>query len=88
MKVPWGKRHQEVSIGGPVERDGDELVLLIPLAAGGNILAKQAKGIGELKGDDLRIVIPAWLAEKLDIVEGSQVIVDNLDGKFRITRND
>lgn len=87
MKDLWAKK-QKVSIGGSVEREGDELVLLIPRVEGGDVLAKHAHGIGEIVGDNLRVVIPEWLAEKLNVGEGSQVIVDNLEGKVRITRND
>ncbi|RIK01559.1 MAG: hypothetical protein DCC46_00495 [Armatimonadetes bacterium] len=69
-------------------RQGDELVLLIPLAVGGDVLAEYAKGINEVRGEHLRVPVPSWLAEKLGIREGSQVIVDNFEGKFRITRDD
>jgi len=32
-------------------------------------------------------VIQPWLAEKLRIVAGSLVVVDNVNGKFTITRS-
>ena len=73
-----------ISIRGPVERVGDRLTLLIPLAVGGDELAKCARGIGEVEGEFLKIVILPWLAEKLGVAEGSMVHVDNDDGKFNI----
>jgi hypothetical protein len=76
-----------VSLEGPVERLGDDLVILIPLDAGGDALAPLAKGIGIVEGDCLKVTIQPWLAEKLRIRIGSLVVVDNLDGKFRITRS-
>jgi hypothetical protein len=74
------------SLGGPVELVEGELVLLIPLAAGGHELVPFTRGIGRIEGEVLRIVIPHWLAEKLDISEGCRVIVDNAGGKFNIRR--
>jgi hypothetical protein len=76
-----------VSLEGPVERLGDDLVILIPLDAGGDALAPLAKGIGIVEGDCLKVTIQPRLAEKLRIGVGSLVVVDNLDGKFRITRS-
>jgi len=77
-----------VSLSGPVEKLNGKLVLLIPLDAGGLELAASAKGISEIDGDDLKITIPDWLAEKLDIREGSVVNVNNAGGKFNITPED
>ena len=76
-----------VSLEGPVEIVDGELVILIPLEAGGDVLAPLAKGIGEIDGDFLKVVIQPWLAEKLRIGAGSLVIVDNANGKFTITRS-
>jgi hypothetical protein len=78
---------EQVSIKGPVEIVDGELALLIPLAAGGARLAPLAKGIGTIEGEFLKIVIQPWLAEKLRIGAGSLVIVDNVNGKFTITRS-
>jgi hypothetical protein len=64
-----------------------ELAILIPLEAGGAVLAPLAKGIGEIDGEFLKVVIRPWLAEKLRIGAGSLVIVDNANGKFTITRS-
>ncbi len=76
-----------ISIEGPVERIDDDLILRIPLCAGGEILAPSAHGIGQIKGEYLCIPIKPWLAEKLRIVEGNLVVVDNKNGKFTITRS-
>ena len=51
------------------------------------MLAPLAKGIGEIDGEFLKVVIQPWLAEKLRIGAGSLVIVDNASGKFTITRS-
>ena len=76
-----------VSLEGPVEIVDGELAILIPLDAGGAVLAPFAKGIGEIDGEFLKVVIQPWLAEKLRIGAGSLVIVDNMNGKFTITRS-
>ncbi len=76
-----------VSLEGPVEVVNGELAILIPLEAGGAVLAPLAKGMGEIDGDFLKVVIRPWLAEKLRIAAGSLVIVDNANGKFTITRS-
>ncbi len=74
------------SLRGPVEYEGGELVLNIPLAAGGDQLVASSRGIGVVDGAVLRIILRAWLAEKLGISEGDVVSVDNSDGKFNIQR--
>jgi hypothetical protein len=82
-----GLMAESVSLEGPVEVEDGQLVLRIPLAAGGDKLAPLARGIGEVRGGDLVVVVPAWLAEKLNIGADSLVVVDNREGKFRITRS-
>jgi orotate phosphoribosyltransferase len=72
------------SLKGPVESIDGQLVLRIPLAAGGSQLVECSRGIGEVQGECLKVSIPEWLAEKLGISAGSQVRVDNYDGKFNI----
>jgi hypothetical protein len=76
-----------ISIEGPVEMIDGNLTLLIPLSAGGDVLAPLAKGIGMVDGDELKVVIKPWLAERLNINDGSLVVVDNRNGKFTITRS-
>ena len=69
---------------GPVEELGGELVLRIPLEAGGGELVSCSRGIGHVVGDELQIRIPSWLATKLGIHAGMLVTVDNRGGKFNI----
>lgn len=73
-----------VSLGGPLEKIDGKLILRIPLASGGNKLSQCARGIAEIEGEYLKVIIPDWLAAKLGIQEGSRVIVDNQGGKFNI----
>jgi hypothetical protein len=70
-----------------VELENGRLTLRIPLEAGGDKLAPLAKGIGEIQGDNLVVIIQPWLAEKPRIGADSLVVVDNAEGKFRITRS-
>ncbi|MDX6765151.1 MAG: hypothetical protein SFU85_00005 [Candidatus Methylacidiphilales bacterium] len=72
------------SLCGPVEKFGEVLMLRIPLDAGGDKLADCSKGISEIQDGFLCIEIKDWLAQKLSIIEGSFVTVDNADGKFNI----
>jgi hypothetical protein len=72
------------SLEGPVEKRDGELVLLIPLASGGSQLIECSRGIAEVEGEYLKVIIRDWLAEKLDIREGSLVFVSNEGGKFNI----
>ncbi len=75
-----------ISIEGPVERINGNLMLRIPLSVGGDRLAARSK-IGRIEDDYLCVIIQPWLAEKLRIDAGSLVVVDNLNGKFTITRS-
>jgi len=78
---------EAISLEGPVELVNGKLTLAIPLAAGGDKLAPLARGIGEVVGEDLVVVVQPWLAEKLRIGAGSLVHIDNCNGKFTITRS-
>jgi hypothetical protein len=80
-----GKAGNRVSIKGPVLRVGGKFTLLIPLEAGGNDLINCSHGIAEIEGEDLKVTIQDWLADKMGLEEGSLVQVDNDDGKFNIT---
>lgn len=73
-----------MSLEGPVLKIDGQLVLVIPLAAGGDELIECSQGISEVQGDFLRIVIPEWLAGMLRIDEGDLVCIDNSDGRLRI----
>jgi hypothetical protein len=71
-----------------VENIDGKLMLRIPLAAGGRELVECSRGISEIDGDFLNIVIPDWLAEKLGISEGSTLVVGNANDRFNIRRGD
>jgi len=73
-----------MSLEGPVLKVKGELLLLIPLADGGSELMDCSRGISEVQGEFLKIVIPEWLAGMLRIEEGDLVRVDNTGGKFHI----
>jgi hypothetical protein len=74
----------EISLEGPLEYRDGQLVLLIPIDAGGSELIECSKGISEVEGDFLKVEIPEWLAGQLRVVAGDRVIVGNVDGKFRV----
>ena len=76
-----------ISIEGLVELFDGDLILRIPLSVGGDKLAPLARGIGHIEDDCLCVVIQPWMAEKLNIGEGSIVVVDNKNGKFTISRS-
>ena len=73
-----------MSLEGPVLKIDGELVLVIPLASGGDELIACSRGIAEVQGDFLRVVIPEWLAGMLRIEEGDLVCINNADGTFHI----
>lgn len=72
------------SLQGPVLKINGELVLVIPLDVGGSQLIDCSRGISEVQGDFLRIVIPEWLAGMLRVDEGDLVCIDNSDGTFHV----
>ena len=65
------------------ERD---VVIRIPLDAGGEQLRLVCEAISEIDADDLVVPIPDWLAKKIQVGEGTMVYVDDRDGKFNITK--
>jgi hypothetical protein len=74
-----------ISLEGAVIKKDGQLVLLIPLSEGGQELKESSRGISDVEGDYLKIVIPEWLAGMLRIEEGDLVCVNNLNGKFNIS---
>jgi len=72
------------SLEGPVESIDGKLTLRIPLSAGGSRLRRCARSISYVDGHVLNVIMPDWLAEKLNISDGSVVAVDNRDGRFNI----
>ena len=73
-----------MALEGSVLKVNGELMLLIPLASGGSELIDCSRGISEVQGEYLKIVIPEWLAGMLRIEEGDLVCVPNGDDKFHI----
>ena len=78
------KENKVISLEGPVEKIGNKLLLRIPLEVGGLDLLDYTRKIGSVVDDDLVIIIPDSLAERLNIKEGNVVNVNNKDGKFNI----
>ncbi len=74
-----------MSLEGPVLKVNGELVLIIPRSAGGDEPMKCSRGISEVQGEFLKIVIPEWLAGMLRVEEGDLVCVHNADGNFHIS---
>ena len=72
------------SLEGPVDEINGQLVSLIPLAAGGDKFIECSRGISEVHGEYVKIIIPEWLAGTLRIAKGQRVSVDNKNGKFNI----
>ena len=77
--------NEVMSLEGAVLKVKDELMLLIPLADGGSELVECFRGISEVQGEFLKIVIPEWLAGMLRIEEGDLVCVHNTGGMFHIS---
>jgi hypothetical protein len=73
------------SLQGPVEKVDGNLVLRIPLAAGGEEFVECSRGVSEIKDGYLVIEIKQWLAGVLRIEQGDLVSVNNADGKLNIT---
>jgi hypothetical protein len=73
-----------MSLEGPVLKINGELMLLIPLEAGGSELAECSRGISEVQGGFLKIAIPEWLAGVLGIEEGNLVYLNNSNGELHI----
>ncbi len=79
--------HSEyLSLEGPVERREGQLVLRVPLDAGGRKLQSVARTISFVENGNLVVLIPEWLAERMRLDEGSEVHVDDRWGKLNIAR--
>ena len=68
-----------------MEKVDGNLVLRIPLAAGGEEFVECSRGVSEIKDGYLVIEIKQWLAGVLRIEQGDLVSVNNADGKLNIT---
>src|SRR5262249_30747744 len=75
---------QVLPVRGPVERAGEQFCLLIPLDAGGREVIPLARRIARVEGGILRVEIPEWMMRFLNISEGSDVLVDIVNGKFNL----
>ena len=67
----------------PVVRANGELMLLIPLEETMDGI-KPSRDFLDTQGNFLKIVIPEWLAEMLEVGEGDFLRVSNADGEFQI----
>ena len=67
----------------PVVRANGELMLLIPLEETMDGV-KPSRDFLDTQGNFLKIVIPEWLAEMLEVGEGDFLRVINADGEFQI----
>jgi len=68
----------------PLVKANGELMLLIPLEIGAASQLASSRGASEMQRDFLKIVIPPWLAEMLDVEEGDLLRVSNEDGELQI----
>ena len=75
-----------VEMAGPVEEENGKLLLRIPLFQGGEEFVHVTEGISEIDGPFLKIILPQWLVQKLDLREGSRVAIDNKDRTFNMVR--
>ena len=67
----------------PIVKPNGELMLLVPLAD--TIGSVEPSGsFLDMQGNFLKIVIPQWLAEMLEVGEGDFLRVSNADGEFQI----
>lgn len=67
----------------PIVKANGELMLLVPLAETIGS-TKPMPAFLDTQGNFLKIVIPEWLAEILEVGEGDFLRVTNADGEFQI----
>ena len=79
-------RDQYISLQGPVERRGKQFVLRVPLAAGGDRLQRVASSASYVEEGHLVVVLPDWLAERMQLAEGAPIHVDDRWGKLNVAR--
>ncbi len=75
-----------LSLQCPVERHQQQLVLRIPLSAGGDQLQRVVPALAFIEENDLVVPLPEWLAIRMRLGEGSAVHVDERWGKLNIAR--
>ena len=67
----------------PIVKANGELMLLVPLAETIGSVNPSGSSL-DMHGKFLKIVIPEWLAEMLEVGEGDFLRVSNADGEFQI----
>ena len=67
----------------PVVKANGELMLLVPLEETIGS-AKPSRSFLDTQASFLKVVIPGWLAEMLEVEEGDFLGVSNADGEFEI----
>lgn len=75
-----------LSLEGPVERLNGQLILRIPLEAGGHRLHETVCTECVVQGNDLIVPLPDWLTASIRLREGTAVHVDDRWGRLNIAR--
>ncbi len=75
-----------LSLEGPVERLNGQLILRIPLEAGGHRLRQTVCTECNVQGKDLIVPLPDWLTSSIRLAEGTAVHVDDRWGRLNIAR--
>ena len=75
-----------LSLEGPVECLNGQLILRIPLEAGGQQLRQSVCGQCTVEGKDLIVPLPEWLSTSIRLREGMAVHVDDRWGRLNIAR--
>jgi hypothetical protein len=73
------------TLEGPIEKIDGKLVVRIPLDAGGDQFIDCSRGIATVDAENLVVIIPQWLADKLLIEEGDLITVSNANGRFDLS---
>ena len=80
------RTNEFVALEGPVERRGEQLVLRVPMKAGGERLQLVARTTSYEEDGRLVVVLPEWLSKRLKLEEGTAVHVDDRGGRLNIAR--
>ena len=67
----------------PIVKANGVLMLLVPLTETIGTV-KPSRNFLDAQGEFLKIVIPEWLAQMLEVKEGDFLRVSNADGEFQI----
>ncbi|MBE7159400.1 MAG: hypothetical protein INR62_13380 [Rhodospirillales bacterium] len=77
---------QYLALQGPVERRGNQFIFRVPLEAGGHQLKNVAHATAFEEGNDLVVLLPDWLATRMQLCEGAELHIDDRWGRLNITR--